>query len=93
MPNTAEKVVAHFEVKRELFGGGTILARDLRLKDLNEVDLRALECGAWQVLPERDVTGRIVVFNSPAHRDFSIPDINTVSESSVFHVFSCCFCF
>lgn len=62
---TAEKIVSHFKVKKELFGEGEILWRDVRLSDLNPTDVELLELGFMQVLPIRDVAGRAVTAVSP----------------------------
>eukprot|EP00934_Nitzschia_sp_Nitz4_P007116 Nitzschia sp. Nitz4//scaffold44_size153857//139141//140676//NITZ4_002748-RA/size153857-augustus-gene-0.30-mRNA-1//-1//CDS//3329552238//7106//frame0 len=64
----AERIVYHFEMKKLLFGSGDILARDVRMSDLNEDDMAALEAGFVQLLPSRDISGRVVVVISPMLR-------------------------
>eukprot|EP00934_Nitzschia_sp_Nitz4_P006828 Nitzschia sp. Nitz4//scaffold44_size153857//136976//138509//NITZ4_002747-RA/size153857-augustus-gene-0.29-mRNA-1//-1//CDS//3329552235//6818//frame0 len=61
----AERIVYHFEMKKLLFGKGEILARDVLMSDLNEEDMAALEAGFVQLLPSRDISGRLVVVISP----------------------------
>lgn len=62
---TADKIMNHFKMKKELFGDGEILWRDVRQADLNSKDLELLELGFMQCLPSRDVAGRAVVALSP----------------------------
>eukprot|EP00934_Nitzschia_sp_Nitz4_P006172 Nitzschia sp. Nitz4//scaffold44_size153857//48705//50223//NITZ4_002711-RA/size153857-augustus-gene-0.18-mRNA-1//-1//CDS//3329552127//6162//frame0 len=64
----AERIVYHFEMKQHLFGKGEILGRDVRISDLNEDDMGALESGFIQLLPSRDVSGRLVVLVAPTLR-------------------------
>jgi hypothetical protein len=64
----AERFVAHFTIKRNLFGSGEILGRDIRLSDLSKDDIETLECGFIQMLPSRDGGGRTIVAMSPSHR-------------------------
>jgi hypothetical protein len=66
----AARIVAFFQAKLELFGPDK-LGRDIRLSDLNEDDMRCLESGYAQVLPERDRAGRAIFSLMPmirAHR-------------------------
>ncbi|CAB9517657.1 Transfer protein [Seminavis robusta] len=65
---SAQRIVTHFEVKREVFGDGPALARKLCMSDLNEDDMTVLKSGAWQLLPVRDVAGRLVMLVSPSCR-------------------------
>jgi hypothetical protein len=55
----AECMIAHFELKLELFGL-ECLARSITLEDLNEEDMETLEAGNCQYLPEKDRGGRAV---------------------------------
>ncbi|CAB9531224.1 Transfer protein [Seminavis robusta] len=70
--SAAQRFVQHFEVKRELFGDGPPLARNLLMSDLSEDDMKVLKSGAWQLLPERDAAGRLVLVQCPGYRDNSI---------------------
>ncbi len=55
----AECMIAHFELKLELFGL-ECLARAVTLEDLNEKDLSTLAAGNCQCLSEKDRGGRAV---------------------------------
>jgi hypothetical protein len=57
--------VRHFEMKKEMFGVGPILSRDIRLADLSPRDRSVLESGFIQISPSRDAAGRVVRFISP----------------------------
>ncbi|CAB9501769.1 tocopherol transfer protein-like [Seminavis robusta] len=71
--SSAQRIVTHLENKMDMFGGGPALARKLRLSDLNEDDdVKALKSGAWQLLPECDASGRLVVAFSPTCIDGSL---------------------
>jgi hypothetical protein len=63
----AARIVAFFEAKLDLFGPDK-LGRDIRLSDLNEDDMRCLESGYAQVLPERDRAGRVIFSLMPMIR-------------------------
>lgn len=56
----AERLVYHLERKQELFGTGEVLARDVRLTDLNRDDLDCVKSGFLQVGASRDVAGRAI---------------------------------
>lgn len=66
----AAKMVLHFSTKKLIFGGGEILGRDVRLSDLSKDDRAAMDSGAWQTMPDRDVARRVVVFYAPGQRTF-----------------------
>ena len=66
----AETIIIHFVVKQRLFGCGEILARDVKLSDLEQQDVQLLESGFTQVLPSRDAAGRTVVAMSPEFRTY-----------------------
>jgi hypothetical protein len=70
----ALKMVKHFTIKRELFGNGEILCRDIRQSDLNEEDMKTLHSGFFQVLPNRDAAGRAVVIFAPQQKTYSVPE-------------------
>jgi hypothetical protein len=55
----AECMIAHFELKLELFGV-ECLARAVTLEDLNEEDIENLKAGNCQCLSEKDRGGRTV---------------------------------
>ena len=61
----ADQICQHFETKRSLFGNGFVLGRELLLSDLSEEDMKHLERSVCQVLPTRDVAGRVVLFCCP----------------------------
>lgn len=60
----AALLVHHFQVKRQLFGEGDILGRDIRQSDLSPTDLLILKSGYYQVLPTRDAAERLVLLVS-----------------------------
>ncbi|CAB9531222.1 Transfer protein (Partial), partial [Seminavis robusta] len=70
--SSAQRIVKHFDVKRELFGDGPPLARNLLTSDLSEDDMKVLKLGAWQFLPVRDAAGRLVLVICPGYRDHSL---------------------
>jgi hypothetical protein len=47
---------------RDYFGDG-VLGRPLNMSDLEKDDLAYLKTGDYQILSERDSTGRIIVFD------------------------------
>jgi hypothetical protein len=55
----ADLLVRHFYIKLELFGE-ELLTHDLKLTDLMEEDMGALESGYFQLLPVRDRANRVV---------------------------------
>ena len=55
----SKSIVKHCELKRELFGGDR-LCRHITLDDLSKSDMAFLKAGAYQVLPRRDRSGRVV---------------------------------
>eukprot|EP00339_Tiarina_fusa_P027317 CAMPEP_0117080352 /NCGR_PEP_ID=MMETSP0472-20121206/56695_1 /TAXON_ID=693140 ORGANISM="Tiarina fusus, Strain LIS" /NCGR_SAMPLE_ID=MMETSP0472 /ASSEMBLY_ACC=CAM_ASM_000603 /LENGTH=319 /DNA_ID=CAMNT_0004807961 /DNA_START=69 /DNA_END=1026 /DNA_ORIENTATION=- len=57
----AQKLVEHMNTKQQLFGDHC-LGRDIKLSDLNEEDMKTLNSGGLQFLPERDNAGRIVLY-------------------------------
>lgn len=75
----AQRLVMHFQIKRELFGEGPILVRDVLLRDLSMDDMLALESGFLQVLPLRDAAGRCIVSMAPMHLPDACSIENTVS--------------
>mmetsp|Transcript_17554 Transcript_17554/g.43195 ORF Transcript_17554/g.43195 Transcript_17554/m.43195 type:complete len:202 (+) Transcript_17554:134-739(+) len=58
--NAARRLVLHFQQKKQLFGSGDVLARDVRLSDMDAGDLEDMKKGAIQLLPTCDVSGRAV---------------------------------
>jgi hypothetical protein len=57
----AKRFVRHFSTKKRLFGEKK-LVKDITLSDLDENDMEALESGGFQVLAERDLAGRSVLY-------------------------------
>jgi hypothetical protein len=55
----AERMAMFFEEKLMLFGP-KLLAKDVKLRDLDENDIKCLESGIGQLLPQRDRAGRCV---------------------------------
>lgn len=83
---SAQRLVRHFEVKRELFGDGEVLGRDIFLSDLDDDDMRALESGFIQLLPSRDSSGRSIFSIAPMHRPTDVELVNCVSYRLRLHV-------
>ncbi|KAL3934299.1 MAG: hypothetical protein SGARI_003451 [Bacillariaceae sp.] len=61
----AERVVDHFDTKRDLFGDGEVLAREVRQSDFSEEEMEPLRRGVEQMLPTRDASGRAVLIINP----------------------------
>jgi hypothetical protein len=76
---TAEKLAQHFQVKKQLFGDGPILARDIRQSDLTPKARKILESGFMQASNERDSTGRAVVFMTSQYYKDGITALDLVS--------------
>lgn len=57
----AKRLVRHFATKLRLFGEGR-LTSDIKITDLDEHDMEALQSGGFQVLADRDRAGRSVLF-------------------------------
>jgi hypothetical protein len=87
----AKKLVRHFEVKRELFGNGEILAREVRLSDLTKDDMETLESGFMQILPTRDAAGRSIFCLAPMYRpeEKSIENLVRIKISSKARCLMC----
>jgi hypothetical protein len=60
----AKRVIRFFEEKLPLFGPEK-LCKDILLEDLAAEDIRVLESGSMQVLPEKDGAGRTVMLGIP----------------------------
>lgn len=69
---SAEKMIAHFKFKLDLFGPDR-LARSIRYDDLDDDDREALNSGAVQILPEKDRAGRTVLFIAVAPLKYKAP--------------------
>eukprot|EP00536_Pseudo-nitzschia_multiseries_P011634 jgi/Psemu1/326533/estExt_fgenesh1_pg.C_4070001 len=65
----AERFVAFFAMKSELFGRDK-LARDIRMDDLDQDDIACLESGYAQVLSARDRADRAIFVIMPTIRQF-----------------------
>jgi hypothetical protein len=62
----AKRIIKHFEVKKEIFGDGAILGRDVKLSDLSKTDLSVLQSGSVQFVPNaRDAGGRSIFIIRP----------------------------
>jgi hypothetical protein len=71
----ADQIVQHFETKRKLFGSGNnnnnyLLGRPVLLSDLPAGAVECLESGFCQLLPSRDVAGRVVMFIAPGYAKY-----------------------
>jgi hypothetical protein len=64
--SAASRMFAHFALKLDLFGP-QVLARDVKLEDLNEDDLESLKAGGMQVLSMQDHATRPVIFTRAAN--------------------------
>jgi len=76
----AKRMVAHFVEKRNLFGSGEVLGRDVAQSDLGETDMAILRSGYIQVLPIRDASGRLIQFMTPMPQDLVLVDDDPLSE-------------
>ena len=66
----AQRMIRHFEYKRELFGDDKI-AQDITYDDLSQDDRTCLKCGCFQLLGNnKDTMGRTVAFHFPALMEF-----------------------
>eukprot|EP00934_Nitzschia_sp_Nitz4_P005604 Nitzschia sp. Nitz4//scaffold44_size153857//42605//46236//NITZ4_002709-RA/size153857-augustus-gene-0.2-mRNA-1//1//CDS//3329552121//5594//frame0 len=72
----AQRIVFHFQIKENMFGGGDIIGREVRLSDLTNVEMGILESGFMQVVPTRDAAGRTVFTMSPVIRPPGTPWIS-----------------
>ena len=57
----SKRIVLRFETKLDLFGSDK-LVRPIEMDDFDEYDLEALNCGGFQVLPQKDRAGRPLLF-------------------------------
>ena len=85
----AQRIVRHFQVKRDIFGDSDILGRDVLLSDLTPQDTVALESGFFQVLPARDASGRSVFSVAPMYRPDTCSIENSVSTTPAVALFFC----
>ncbi len=76
----SKKLVQHFDVKRQLFGEGPIMTRDIRQSDLSPNGKRILESGFMQASNERDSSGRAIVFMTSQYHKDGITALDLVSE-------------
>ena len=58
----AKRLLTFFECRLALFGAD-LLTRPLTLEDLDADDIACLRSGYFQILPQRDTTGRAVLVN------------------------------
>ena len=66
---SSRRMLSFFEKKKELWGEDK-LCRPITLQDFNKDDLEALENGHFQLLPTRDLSGRVIVFHNVNHLKF-----------------------
>ena len=85
----AQRLVRFFEEKRKLFGH-ELLAKDIKISDLDGDTRQCLESGVCQVLPKRDRAGRCIIAYIVANGDqFQSDDLiakTRVSWNFVFKV-------
>lgn len=79
----AKRLVRHFELKRQLFGDGDVLGRDVRQSDLDQKDKVILHSGIYQILPTRDAAGRALLYYSPSPVTECPHDCLASNEASV----------
>lgn len=77
---TANKIVDHFKYKMELFGYDNV-GRDLVYGDLDEGTKNAISSGAIQVLPQRDNSGRAIIFYAMDALNYDSVDSQVRDES------------
>jgi hypothetical protein len=65
----ATQMVRFFDEKLELFGAEK-LTKDIEWSDLDEDDIETVESGWFQVLPEKDQSGRIIACSFPRLQSF-----------------------
>lgn len=70
----AQRYVKHFEIKRELFGDGDVLGRDILLSDLSSGAISAMESGFFYQLPIRDTSDRIIYIFMGPPQNVSVQD-------------------
>ena len=74
--SAAEKLVQRFEAKKEYFGGGSILAREIRWTDLTETAQKVVESGYLVASTVRDSSGRAVIFSTSQYeRNSTVRDM------------------
>ena len=59
--DAAARMIRFFDRKLELFGEEK-LVKDITFQDLGEEEVKVLERGCYQVLPQRDRAGRAIVY-------------------------------
>jgi hypothetical protein len=64
----AGRMVRFFEEKKTLFGPGK-LTKEIKLRDLDKEDRKFLDKGVLQIVPQRDPTGRRILFVMPMMRE------------------------
>ena len=86
VPLTAEKIAQHFEMKRKYFGGGEILARNIRQSDLTPQDIANVRTGFLQMSPVRDSAGRVTLYMGTVYDRRDFEPIPMVSPHSVYSI-------
>jgi hypothetical protein len=83
----AQRLVLFFEEKLKLFKP-ELLAKDIKITDLDEDDRKCLESGVGQLVPQRDRAGRCVLAwimtNTPTDMCDKQIAINRVSRNHIF---------
>lgn len=75
----AQKLIDHFKYKLALFGPD-LLAKDIMYEDLDQDTKDALSSGAIQILPQRDIAGRAIIFFSFDKLNYRTSDSQVSSQ-------------
>lgn len=87
----AEKLVQRLEAKKDYFGGGSILAREIRWSDLSEVAKKVVESGYLVASTVRDSSGRAVIFSSTQYeRNSTVRDMVRTDRARLRLFHYCC---
>mmetsp|Transcript_19704 Transcript_19704/g.47565 ORF Transcript_19704/g.47565 Transcript_19704/m.47565 type:complete len:712 (+) Transcript_19704:182-2317(+) len=60
--DAAQRMVRYFREKERLFGEESLCRSQILFRDMSPKAIEIIEDGGWQVLPERDQGGRVIVF-------------------------------
>ena len=60
--DAAQRMVRYFREKERLFGETSLCRLQIPFRDMSPKAIEIIEEGGWQVLPERDQGGRVVIF-------------------------------
>lgn len=78
----AKRLMSFLKQKAAYFGEDK-LTKEITLQDFSEDDARSLESGFFQILPQADRSGRVVIAVFPYLRNYTIPE-NLVSGILLF---------